>query len=132
MIVALDTNAYSDWRRFGHWNGIISRADKVIMPAIVLGELRLGFLNGAQTRENERKLATYLREKVVSVGIVGEETSHIYAVLKNHLKSVGKPIPEADVWISAIAVEHSALLLTRDKHFGYLPQVRLGFEYRED
>ena len=125
MIVVLDTNAYSDWRRFGHWNSLIAKAEKVIVPAIVLGELRSGFLRGAQARENERKLVSFLSEQLVTIGLVGDETSHHYAILKNHLRTHGKPIPEADVWIAAIAVEHAALLLTRDRHFEKLPQVRL-------
>ena len=126
MIAVLDTNAYSDWRRFGHWNSLIARAEKIIVPAIVLGELRSGFLRSARARENERKLVRFLGEKLVVIGLVGDETSHHYAILKNHLRTHGKPIPEADVWIAAIAVGHAALLLTRDRHFENLPQVRLA------
>lgn len=126
MIAVLDTNAYSDWRRFGHWNSLIARAEKIIVPAIVLGELRSGFLRSARARENERKLVRFLGEKLVVIGMVGDETSHHYAILKNHLRTHGKPIPEADVWIAAITVEHAALLLTRDRHFENLPQVRLA------
>ena len=126
MIVVLDTNAYSDWRRFGHWNTLISRADKVIVPSIVLGELRAGFLRGHQAGANEDGLARFLAQRCVEVGVVGDATSRHYAVLKDHLRWAGKPIPEADVWIAAVAVEHAALLLTGDSHFEHLPQVSVG------
>ena len=32
-----------------------------------------------------------------------------------HLK--GRPIPENDIWIAAIALQHSLRLSTRDEHF---------------
>lgn len=126
MIVVLDTNAYSNWRRYGHGNELISTADKVIIPSIVLGELRAGFQRGIKAEENERKLDHFLRRAVVEVGVVGDGTSHHYALLKNHLRDQGTPIPEADVWIAAVAVEHGGLLLTRDGHFENLPQVRMA------
>jgi len=126
MIVVLDTNAYSNWRRYGHWNETISTADKVIIPAIVLGELRFGFLRGVKCEENEQKLVHFLRQSVVEIGNVGNATSHHYAIFKNHLRDQGTPIPEADVWIAAVAAEHGGLLLTRDGHFKNLPQVRVA------
>jgi tRNA(fMet)-specific endonuclease VapC len=126
MIVVLDTNTYSNWRRNEHWNETISTADKIIIPAIVLGELRVGFLRGAKGRENERKLVHFLRRAVVEIGNVGNATSHHYAIFKNHLRDQGTPIPAADVWIAAVAAEHGGLLLTRDGHFENLPQVRIA------
>ena len=53
LIVVLDTNAYSDWRRHGQWNRMISTATEVLIPAIVLGELRYGF-QGAEIRTCQR------------------------------------------------------------------------------
>lgn len=126
MIIVLDTNAYSDWRRFGQWNRLVSTAGKVIIPAMVLGELRAGFLQGSKRKENESRLDEFLSIAVVQVGVVGDVTSQHYAILKHHLRSQGTPIPEADVWIGAIAVEHGGLLLTRDKHFENMPQVRMA------
>jgi predicted nucleic acid-binding protein len=46
LIVVLDTNAYSDWRRSGRWHASIAVADRVVIPCIVLGELLHGFGNG--------------------------------------------------------------------------------------
>jgi tRNA(fMet)-specific endonuclease VapC len=33
------------------------------------------------------------------------------------LRVAGTPIPENDVWIAAIAIQHSLPLMTRDKRF---------------
>jgi len=37
--------------------------------------------------------------------------------IKNQLSQKGKPIPENDIWIAAIAKEAGLPLLTKDKHF---------------
>jgi len=123
MTILLDTNAYSDWRRSGRWNEIIATASEVLMPAIVLGELRYGFIGSTLAEENERKLADFLRHSVVCLIEVGDSTSRAYAVLKHFLRSAGTPIPENDIWIAALAVEHMAPIVTGDAHFDLLPQV---------
>lgn len=123
MRILLDTNAYSDWRREGRWNGTIAAADEVLVPAVVLGELRYGFRRSAREGENEGKLLAFLREPVVRVVAVEEPTSHGYAALKDYLRAQGKPIPENDIWIAALAVQHLATLVTSDAHFEHLPQV---------
>lgn len=123
MKIVLDTNAYSDWRRDGRWNGAISKAELVCVPAIVLGELRYGFLKGKKGSVNEVGLCGFLGEKIVQVLEVSEATSRCYASLKWFLKRAGTPIPENDVWIAALAVEHGMPLVTGDVHFDCLPQV---------
>lgn len=126
MKLVLDTNAYSDWRRFGIWADVLGAADQVLVPAIVLGELRAGFQLGQKTEANEAQLEAFLAFPVVSVISVGEETSWCYATLKNYLRAGGKMIPENDVWIAACCYESGATLLTSDKHFERMPQVRLA------
>jgi predicted nucleic acid-binding protein len=126
----LDTNAYSDWRRFGWWERLILQADEVLIPAIVLGELRVGFLRGTQRESNEQRLKAFLASPVVRVCEVGEATSHHFASFKHELLGIGRGIPENDVWIAACCFEAGAILLTSDKHFVRLPQVRVAS--RED
>ena len=123
MRILLDTNAYSDWRRFGQWNRTISTASEVMVPAIVLGELRYGFQGAAKAVENEFKLGQFLKHPAVRVVSVGETASRCYAYLKQFLRMQGCPIPENDIWIAALALEHAAPLVTSDAHFGHLPQV---------
>ena len=123
MKILLDTNAYSDWRRNGRWNEFVSTASEVLVPAIVLGELRYGFIGSALADENERKLADFLGHSVVRLVEVGDSTSRAYAVLKHFLRRAGTPVPENDIWIAALAVEHMAKIVTADAHFDLLPQV---------
>ena len=123
MRVLLDTNAYSDWRRHGKWNRSISTASDVLIPSIVLGELRYGFQGSSLQVENETKLDAFLRHTRVRIVSVGDETSRVYAHLKHFLRQEGSPIPENDIWIAALAVEYSVPLLTSGAHFSCLPQV---------
>jgi tRNA(fMet)-specific endonuclease VapC len=48
---------------------------------------------------------------------VNVKTAEIYARIRLQLKRKGKPIPENDIWIAAICVEHDVPLATSDGHF---------------
>lgn len=125
MSLALDSNAYSEWRRSGRWTEEVSTAAEVHLSATVVGELRYGFACGGREAENLAALRTFLAEPRVVIDPVGEETAGIYAELKKHLRQQGTPIPENDIWIGAAAVEHGLELVTDDRHFEKLPQVRV-------
>jgi tRNA(fMet)-specific endonuclease VapC len=45
------------------------------------------------------------------------ETARRYGEVKNKLKLKGRPLPENDVWIAALALQHDLTLVTRDAHF---------------
>ncbi len=49
--------------------------------------------------------------------VPGVDTALNYGQIKNELRSKGKPIPENDVWIAALAIQHGLTLLSRDPHF---------------
>lgn len=125
MKICLDTNAYSDWTRGKRWVEWIATAEKVFIPAVVLGELREGFLGGSQLEENEGVLAEIMRSPVVQIIDVDAAVSAVYAELKFYLKQRGTSIPINDIWIAAASVQKGCVLLTRDKHFEHLPQVRV-------
>ena len=52
-----------------------------------------------------------------SVLICDTETSRQYGEIKNLLRAKGRPIPENDIWIAAIAKQHKLTLVSRDDHF---------------
>ena len=128
VIVVLDTNAYSDWRRGGKWAGNLAMADRVVVPSVVLGELEFGFLNGTRRDENRRKLMEFLRHPHVEVAAVDHRTAEIYAELLFFLRSKGKPISTNDIWIAAQARQSGGELAARDGHFAELPMLRLAAE----
>lgn len=48
---------------------------------------------------------------------VDEKTAKEYGIIKAELRKKGKPIPENDIWIAALAKQHNLILITRDNHF---------------
>ncbi len=125
MRLALDTNTY---RLVMEGNeeavGIVRVAEVVLMPIPVIAELRFGFLHGTRGQENEAILKRFLDARRVELLTCDEDTATIYASLKLQLKRQGTPIPINDVWIAALAVQHDAVLYTRDRDFDNLPQLR--------
>lgn len=128
MIVVLDTNAYSDWRRFGRWNHVISRAEQVLIPSTVIGELWAGFLLGEKFHQNARDLEEFLAASCVEVIPIQLSTAKLYADLFLQLKKAGTPIPTNDIWIAAQCYERQGLLVTADLHFQHLPQIARAVE----
>jgi tRNA(fMet)-specific endonuclease VapC len=128
--VALDTNAYVAFARGEAWSvQAVRSADAIVMPVIVLAELRAGFLSGDQAKVNEQTLVRFLNSKRVSIAEINDETTHQFARLFAYLRRAGKPIPTHDLWIAAVTLQTEAILLTNDAHFNHLPQVaRQGIE----
>lgn len=125
MKIALDANAYSDWKWGLRWMAEISTADEVHVSTTVIGELCYGFACGNHELQNVTDLERFLADPAVVVNPVTDATARHYAALKKFLRFQGTPLPENDIWIAASSIEHGTLLLTRDKHFASLPQVRV-------
>ena len=93
----------------------ISNADEVFVPNIVIGELYYGSYGSKKAKNNLKRLEEFiLSSTVINTNI---ETARIYGYIKNELKKKGTPIPENDIWIAALAKQHSLKVLTRDRHF---------------
>lgn len=124
MRIFLDTSAYSAFLR-GHQEikQNIQRAEEIWVNAIVLGELRAGFIRGRQKQKNEDLLNQFLSSPRVHIVSVDEETAERYAVILNALWKVGKPIPTNDLWIGASVMQLGLILLTTDAHFLNVSQI---------
>ncbi len=124
MNVALDSNAYSDFMR-----GIAARVEllrtvqSIVLPLIVLGEVRAGFAAGNRESTNAANLQRFLASPRVSVLAPDDQTTHYYAQLHRQLRDDGRPIPTNDLWIAALAVQHDLVLCTSDRHFRQIPQL---------
>lgn len=122
--LALDANRYVDFCK-----GVevavetIRRARQIVLPFVVLAELRAGFRYGGHARRNENALSRFLQSARVSVLFADEGTTHIYALLFTELRRAGTPIPTNDLWIAALVMQHDLVLFSRDKHFDYVPRI---------
>jgi tRNA(fMet)-specific endonuclease VapC len=81
----------------------------------VLGELRYGALASSRIEQNLGRLDEF--SKTVAVLPCDSETAIYYSAIRFDLRRKGRPIPENDVWIAAIARQHRLTLLSRDSHF---------------
>ncbi len=87
----------------------------VFLCVPVVGELRYGAQASARVEDNLARLDKFARALIVLP--CDTATADWYAEVKFELRKKGRPIPENDVWIAAIARQHSLTLLTRDAHF---------------
>ncbi len=120
----LDTSAYSAMRRGDErLRAPLQEASEVFLTPVVIGEILYGFARGGLERQNRALLREFLGSERVCVLSVDEETAERYAVIRDHLRRQGIPIPTNDLWIAASAAQHGLALLTLDSHFENVPQV---------
>ena len=120
--VALDTSIAIDV--------LANQADDLLSPGItehllpvpVVGELRYGALNSRKATENIAKVEGLVaRCQILNVTAA---TAEVYARLRLDLKQKGQPIPENDLWIAALCVEHQVPLAASDAHFGAVDSLK--------
>jgi len=127
MRTALDTNRLTDlFQGDAGLAGFLGTCDEVCIPFVVLAEMKAGFYGGTRQAQNEALLANLLSRETVTILYAGRETTEQYARLFVQLKRAGTPIPDNDLWIAALAMEHDLALVTRDRHFDKVPQLRLA------
>jgi len=96
--VALDTNRYSDFIKDEPTVAeILESADEIVMPFVVVAELRAGFAAGTRGQANETLLRGFLRERDARVIFADTETLDLYARLFGELRRVGKRISVNDL-----------------------------------
>lgn len=95
-----------------------ARVRAAFVPSIVVGELIFGALKSSRVAENLGRIAAFMDD--VPVLACGSQTARHYGQIKNDLRLKGTPIPENDLWIAAVAIEHGLILVTRDDHFSHV------------
>lgn len=124
MRIALDTSRYVDLcKGVEDAVRVVSTAESVFLPFVVVAELRAGFTLGKRAAENERVLRRFLLKPGVSILYPDDQTSYHYAAAYRQLRVQGTPIPTNDLWIAALVLQHNLALHDRDRHFDQLPQI---------
>ena len=93
----------------------LDRALEVFIPAIVLGELFFGAAKSGRPSGNTGKVEQFAANR--SIVPCDLDVAPEYGRLRQRLREKGRPIPENDIWIAAIARFHRLVLVTRDRHF---------------
>ena len=93
----------------------ISNAAEIFIPATVIGELFFGAFKSGHSKANISRIEDFATSNTVLA--CDTATSKEYGRIKNLLHKKGHPIPENDVWIAAVAMEHGLIMVSRDEHF---------------
>ncbi|MBI4649267.1 MAG: type II toxin-antitoxin system VapC family toxin [Bacteroidia bacterium] len=101
----------------------IQNADSVYVPSIVIGELYYGAYNSVKQKENIEKINGFRND--ASILNCDADTGNYYGKIKKGLKDKGNPIPENDIWIAALATQHDLELVSRDKHFEKIDNLKV-------
>ena len=124
MRVALDTHRITDlFRGDVELAEQLGTAEEVWIPLFVLGEMKAGFQGGTRHGRNESLLNTLLAKSTVGLLLPSRETAEQYARIFVQLKRAGTPVPDNDLWIAALVLQHDLVLITRDRHFERIPQL---------
>ena len=93
----------------------VESLDDIYISSVILGELYFGANLSSYKDRNFNRINEFLLES--NVFDITSQTAYEYALIKSKLRTIGKPLPDNDLWIAAIAQEHNLTIITRDKHF---------------
>lgn len=120
----LDTNAIIHLQRgTGALIQILSTASDVFIPAIAVGELYYGAYKSQRVEENRRNVGVFIAQRVVLN--VDANTADVYGQIKQLLRAKGRPIPENDIWIAALALQYDLTLISQDAHLAEVDSLKL-------
>ncbi|MGB0564137.1 MAG: type II toxin-antitoxin system VapC family toxin [Spirulinaceae cyanobacterium] len=93
----------------------LAQANEVFIPNTVIGELCYGAHKSGRTADNLARIEALIAASTILD--CDTETARHYGRVKNKLRFKGRPLPENDIWIAVLAIQHDLILVTRDAHF---------------
>lgn len=124
--LVLDTNILVYWLR-GKGAGIKLKTDydlgarrpRPLVPVVVKAEIKSLALKFDWGAAKQRAVDELLRELPIA-DISSEAVIDAYAQLDNESRKLGRKMGKNDLWIAALAVVQSAVIVTTDKDFDHL------------
>ncbi len=101
----------------------LDEAEEVFLSSVAVGELYYGARKSGQPDANLARIDGLVLTNVVLA--CDSETARRYGEIKNVLRMKGRPLPENDIWIAALARQHDLTLVTRDTHFEEIEDLRV-------
>ena len=94
---------------------VMAGVEAVYLPSIALGELYYGAFHAAAASIQR----TRVQELEADSEVVSPDpaTAQVYGRIKAELRARGRMIPDNDLWIAALALQHGLAVMTRDTHF---------------
>ncbi len=102
----------------------MATAEEVFVPAVALGELYYGARKSGRAETNIARIDEFAAAAaILSCDLL---TAQQYGRIKNDLRAKGRPIPENDIWIGAVGMQHDLTVATRDHdHFSQISGLRV-------
>ncbi len=113
-----DTNIITAWLKLDekvmkNVEAVACDGNKIFISSISYYETKRGLLSTFATKKMERFERLLQKYDMIGIENVLDEASEIYANLKRR----GELLPDADIFIAAIAKAYDLILVTNDKHF---------------
>jgi len=113
-----DTNIITAWLKLNEnvmekVEAVACDGNKIFISSISYYETKRGLLATFATTKMERFERLLQKYDLIGIDNVLDEASEIYANLKRR----GELLPDADIFIAAIAKAYDLILVTNDKHF---------------
>jgi tRNA(fMet)-specific endonuclease VapC len=92
------------------------------LPVTALGELLYGAYKSAFEAKGLKQIEDFVQ--LCAILMPDERTAHRGRISAD-LTRLGRPIPQNDIWIAAIGLQHDLPLATRDRHFSLVSGLTL-------
>jgi tRNA(fMet)-specific endonuclease VapC len=103
----------------------VRRSAEIFVPVITVGELYFGAEKSDRPTVNRAYIQQFIQARTVLPCDL--QVAREYGRLRAALRRQGTPIPDNDTWLAAIALRHRLTVVTRDKHFRYVPELPAVF-----
>ena len=103
----------------------MQNGNNLFLASPVVGELCYGAQKSGKVTENLHRVNTLVEDYIFLPCDL--ETAQWYGIIKDKLRRKGRPIPNNDLWIAAIALQYDLILVTRDSHFDQVESLQTEY-----
>jgi len=97
--------------------------EEVFLPSIAIGELYYGAYRSSRRDENIKRIDKLVKGN--NILVCNARIAQEYGLIKSRLSEKGRPIPENDIWIAALASSNNLIVVTRDEHFKHVEGLQI-------
>ncbi len=97
--------------------------EEVFLPSIAIGELYYGAYRSSRRDENVKRIDKLVKGN--NILVCNARIAQEYGLIKSRLSEKGRPIPENDIWIAALASSNNLIVVTRDEHFKHVEGLQI-------
>ncbi|MEP7293085.1 MAG: type II toxin-antitoxin system VapC family toxin [Chloroflexota bacterium] len=101
---------------------LLEDEEDIFIPAVVIGEMYYGAYKSGRPDKNRQIVSEFAEKRQVIR--CDAHTGDAYGQIKYALRIKGRPIPENDIWIAALALQYDGILITRDAHYSEVENLR--------